>query len=114
MLYHQTPLAPAVKKERGLVSRNVTIDGHRTSMRLEKNMWDALGEVSEREHVSIQDICTVIKRIKPKNLSLTSAIRGFLLDYFRNAATEEGHMRTGHGQQHARSLLTTLQDQQMY
>ncbi len=36
-----------------LISRNVTVAGHRTSMRLEPAMWDALGEICRREHASL-------------------------------------------------------------
>ena len=37
-----------------LVSRNVTVAGHRTSMRLEPTMWDALSELCVRENKTVQ------------------------------------------------------------
>jgi predicted DNA-binding ribbon-helix-helix protein len=81
-----------------LVSRNVTIGGHRTSCRLEPYMWDALYDVCARERVTIHTLCTRISERKDVNTSLTAAIRVFALAYFRAAATEEGHMRASHGQ----------------
>ena len=36
-----------------LVSRNVRVDGHRTSVRLEPDMWEALRDICSREGVSI-------------------------------------------------------------
>jgi len=89
---------PSGKKDRSsLVSRNVTIGEHRTSVRLEPDMWNGLRDICRREHVTIHDIATVVSQRKPLNSSLTAAIRVFVMAYFRNAATEEGHNRAGHG-----------------
>ncbi len=80
-----------------LISRNITVMNHRTSVRLEPEMWTALREIANREQCSIHDICTLISIRKNPNTSLTAAIRVFLMLYFRAAATEEGHSRAGHG-----------------
>ena len=80
-----------------LVSKNVTVLGKRTSVRLEPEMWGALHEISKREHCKIHDICSIISLRKNPNTSLTAAIRVFLMLYFRAAATEEGHKRAQHG-----------------
>ena len=89
---------PDMGKVSTLVSRNVTIGGHRTSCRLEPYMWDALYDICSRERVTIHTLCTRISERKDVNTSLTAAIRVFALAYFRAAATEEGHMRASHGQ----------------
>jgi predicted DNA-binding ribbon-helix-helix protein len=89
---------PDLGKVSTLVSRNVTIGGHRTSCRLEPYMWDALYDVCARERVTIHTLCTRISERKDANTSLTAAIRVFALAYFRAAATEEGHLRASHGQ----------------
>jgi len=80
-----------------LVSRNVTIQGRRTSVRLEPEMWKALTEVSKREKCSSHEICTLVSLRKKPNTSLTAAIRVFVMLYFRAASTEVGHERSGHG-----------------
>jgi len=80
-----------------LVSRNVTIDGHRTSCRLEPTMWEALYDVCARERINIHALCTMVNQRKDENTSLTAAIRVFALAYFRAAATEDGHQRVEHG-----------------
>ena len=80
-----------------LVSRNVTIGSHRTSVRLEPDMWNALREICRREHVTIHDIATVVSVRKAQNTSLTAALRVFVMAYFRMAVTEEGHNNAGHG-----------------
>jgi predicted DNA-binding ribbon-helix-helix protein len=80
-----------------LVSRNITVLGRRTSVRLEPEMWTALREISQRENCKIHDICSVIQMRKKPDTSLTAAIRVFLMLYYRAAATEDGHNRAGHG-----------------
>lgn len=80
-----------------LISKNITILGRRTSVRLEKEMWNALKDISRRESCSIHDICSLIQLRKKEMTSLTAAIRVFLMLYYRAAATDEGHNRAGHG-----------------
>ena len=80
-----------------LVSRNIIISGHRTSVRLEPDMWDGLREICRRERSSLHQICTSISLQKPYESSLTASIRVFIMRYYRGAATEEGHRKYGHG-----------------
>lgn len=80
-----------------LLSKNITVSKHRTSVRLEPEMWDALKDISRREGCTIHDVCTLVHLRKPPGTSLTAAIRVFLMLYYRLAATEEGHRRAGHG-----------------
>ncbi len=80
-----------------LVSRNVTVLGRRTSVRLEPEMWTALREIARRESCKIHDVCSLIQMRKNPDTSLTAAIRVFLMLYYRAASTEEGHTRAGHG-----------------
>lgn len=80
-----------------LVSRNVTILGRRTSIRLEPEMWQALNDIAERERCSVHDICTLVSVCKKNKTSFTAAIRVFLMLYFRAASTEHGHVAAGHG-----------------
>jgi predicted DNA-binding ribbon-helix-helix protein len=80
-----------------LVTGNVIVDGRRTSMRLEPAMWSALCRIAEREEMTIHDLCTEIDRMRDPSCGLTAAIRVFLMSYFEEAATEEGHAKAGHG-----------------
>jgi predicted DNA-binding ribbon-helix-helix protein len=82
-------------QESTLRSGNVTVNGRRTSIRLEPAMWQALREISTREGKTLHALVTEIEHARAQS-SLTAAIRVFLLDYFRAAATEEGHRRAGH------------------
>ena len=80
-----------------LVSRNITVLGKRTSVRLEPEMWKELKGIAKRERCTIHDLCTLISLRKNERTSLTAAIRVFLMLYFRAACTEEGHGKAGHG-----------------
>ena len=86
-----------IMEKTALVSRNITINGKRTSVRLEGQMWVALKEIAEREKCTIHDICSVIAMQKSSNITLTAAIRIFIMLYFKVASTEDGHRRAGHG-----------------
>lgn len=80
-----------------LVSRNITVRGRRTSVRLEPEMWAALRDIARRERCRIHDLCSLVQARKNPNTSLTAAIRVFLMLYYRAASTEEGHIRAEHG-----------------
>lgn len=92
------PYHPYAKEDRvsRLVNRNVVAGSGRTSMRLEPELWNALMEVCQRED---RDLHQVIRQVESGRDSggRTSAVRVFLLQYFRDAATEAGHAAAGHG-----------------
>lgn len=84
------------RSESSLVNRNVFVANRRTSLRLEPAMWEALGEICQREGLTVHQLCTEVDR-RRQSSTLTAAIRVFIVSYFRAAATEEGHAGTGHG-----------------
>jgi predicted DNA-binding ribbon-helix-helix protein len=79
-----------------LVNRNVVAERGRTSMRLEPELWEALSEICERES---QDMSTLVRHVEAAGHvgGRTSAIRVFIINYFRSATTEAGHAAAGHG-----------------
>lgn len=79
-----------------LQSRNVTIDKHRTSLRLEKDTWNALEEICVRENKTLHEMCTIVEQYRT-GASRTAAVRAYVLTYFRSAATEDGHKKAKHG-----------------
>ena len=84
-------------KPSSLISRNITVHGHRTSMRLEPAMWDALIEICRREKLTIHQLCDIVSGHKAPETSFTAAMRVFAMSYFRAASTEDGHVKAGHG-----------------
>jgi predicted DNA-binding ribbon-helix-helix protein len=68
-----------------LVIRNVVVGGHRTSVRLEPVMWEALRDIADRLKMSVHDLVTGIDRDRTAS-SLTAAIRVYIVDFYRAAA----------------------------
>ena len=86
----------ALRSTSTLVNRNVFVGARRTSLRLEPAMWDALTEICRREDLTLHQLCALIDE-RRRASSLTAAIRVFIVNFFRSAATEEGHAGIGHG-----------------
>jgi predicted DNA-binding ribbon-helix-helix protein len=65
-------------------------------MRLEPELWDALSEICRRER---QDLNQLVRQVESTGGSggRTSAVRVFVLRYFREAASEAGHEAANHG-----------------
>jgi predicted DNA-binding ribbon-helix-helix protein len=79
-----------------LINRNVVAERGRTSMRLEPELWEALLEICEREGL---DMSALVRKIEQSGHAggRTSAVRVFVLSYFRDAASDPGHLSAGHG-----------------
>ena len=72
-----------------LVIHNVVVGGHRTSVRLEPVMWDALHDIARRLRVTTHGLVTDIDRVRTAS-SLTAAIRVYIVDFYRAAALRAG------------------------
>lgn len=72
-----------------LVIRNVVVGGHRTSVRLEPVMWQALQDIAAHRKLTIHDLVTEIDRRRTAS-SLTAAIRVYIVDFYRAAALPAG------------------------
>jgi predicted DNA-binding ribbon-helix-helix protein len=65
-------------------------------MRLEPEVWEALREICLREGIELRDLIRNAEQNAGEG-GRTSAVRVFILQYFRSAATEDGHRNAGHG-----------------
>ena len=74
---------------------NVRVSGHRTTVGMEPEIWDAFNEICQREDCTLDDICTSLNKVRGRS-SLASALRVFIVTYFRRLAAEEGHAKAGH------------------
>jgi predicted DNA-binding ribbon-helix-helix protein len=72
-----------------LTIRNIVVAGHRTSVRLEPVMWEALREIARAEQGGLNDLVTQIDR-RRNGLSLTAAIRVHIVDFYRRGARASG------------------------
>ena len=68
-----------------LAIHNVVVAGHRTSVRLEPVMWEALHDIARQQRVTVHDLVTAIDRQRSES-SLTAAIRVYIVNYYRAAA----------------------------
>jgi predicted DNA-binding ribbon-helix-helix protein len=71
-----------------LVIHNVVVGGHRTSVRLEPVMWEALQEIARQQETNINQLVTEIDR-RRNSSSLTAAIRVYIVDFYRSAAAAQ-------------------------
>jgi predicted DNA-binding ribbon-helix-helix protein len=88
---------PAMSHQSGLVSHTIYVGKHRTCIRLDHVSWTAVQEVVMREGITPSQLYARIAIRKPPDLSFTVAVRQYLMQYFRAAATEDGHVEAGHG-----------------
>ena len=79
-----------------LVNRNVTMASHRTSMRMEPEMWDAMQDICRRENIATDELIRQAE-IAAGDGGRSSAVRIYVLEYFRAAATPHGHQAAHHG-----------------
>ncbi len=67
------------------VKRSFTIDGHRTSISLEATFWVALKDVARERKMPVARLVQAIDRERGGG-GLSSAVRVWLLDHYRNGA----------------------------
>ncbi|WP_348771377.1 ribbon-helix-helix domain-containing protein [Azospirillum sp. SYSU D00513] len=87
----------------------MSLAGGPIQIRLEPSYWEAVEDICRREELSVDELCAELKRrldeqvrrqritAEPAALALPKAMRVFIVGYFRQAATENGHDRAGHG-----------------
>ena len=73
-----------------LAIRNVVVAGHRTSVRLEPLMWEALREIAGWRGIGLNALITESAQSREAS-SLTAAIRVYIVDFYRSAAAGAAH-----------------------
>ena len=73
---------PLLTENSPVIKRSIVLDGHKTSVSLENEFWNALREIASGKK---ETVSTLVGRIDHDRTSknLSSAIRVFVLDYFR-------------------------------
>ena len=77
-----------------LISKNVTINGRRTSLRLEQASWEGLSDICKCEGLTLHELCSLIET-RRQGASRTSAVRAFIVTYFRTVVAEYGTLQRG-------------------
>jgi predicted DNA-binding ribbon-helix-helix protein len=70
-----------------VVKRSIVIAGHKTSVSLEDAFWEGLKEVAEDRDSTLSDLVAAIDSERQHG-NLSSAIRLFVLDFYRNQLSE--------------------------
>jgi predicted DNA-binding ribbon-helix-helix protein len=69
--------------ESAVVKHSIVIAGHRTSVSLEKEFWNALKEIAHAKHMTLSDLVALIDSDRQHG-NLSSAIRLFVLGFYRH------------------------------
>jgi predicted DNA-binding ribbon-helix-helix protein len=83
-----------------VVKRSIVIAGHKTSVSLEDAFWKGLKEIASERDMTLSDLVAAIDSERQHG-NLSSAIRLFVLDFYRNRLSEHKDGRDG-----SREVLT--------
>ena len=73
-----------------VVKRSIVIAGHKTSVSLEDAFWTCLKEIANGRDMTLSDLVATIDTDRRQG-NLSSAIRLFVLDYYRAQLDREHH-----------------------
>jgi predicted DNA-binding ribbon-helix-helix protein len=77
-----------------VVKRSIVIGGHKTSVSLEDAFWKGLKEVAGTRDMTLSDLVAAIDTERQHG-NLSSAIRLFVLEFYRNRRSDENDGRAG-------------------
>ncbi len=66
------------------VKRSLTLKGHRTSVSLEEEFWQAFREIAQEKGLPINVLAAEIDVARDPETGLASAIRVFILKWYRH------------------------------
>jgi predicted DNA-binding ribbon-helix-helix protein len=72
-----------------VVKRSIVVAGHKTSVSLEEAFWNGMKEISGLRNITLSELVGEIDGNRQQG-NLSSAIRLFVLDYFRTRAQAAG------------------------
>lgn len=75
-----------------VVKRSIVIAGHKTSVSLEDAFWKGLKEIALRREITLSDLVASIDTGRSHG-NLSSAIRLFVLDYYRAQGGDDRGVR---------------------
>jgi predicted DNA-binding ribbon-helix-helix protein len=77
-----------------VVKRSIVIAGHKTSVSLEEAFWKGMKEIASSRDLTLSDVVTAIDSGRASG-NLSSAIRLFVLDYYRAQIATGAGTRNG-------------------
>jgi predicted DNA-binding ribbon-helix-helix protein len=79
-----------------IVARSVIINGHKTSVSLEKPFWDECRRIADSQGLTLDELLSLIDAERSHG-NLSSAIRLYVLADVRRAARKSGQRGPGSG-----------------
>jgi predicted DNA-binding ribbon-helix-helix protein len=77
-----------------VAKRSIVVGGHRTSVSLEDAFWKALKEIAGRRELTLSDLVGAIDAQRDHG-NLSSAIRLFVLEFYRQQRANEKSEKEG-------------------
>ena len=77
-----------------VVKRSIVIAGHKTSVSLEDAFWKRFKEIADGRHVTVSELAAAIDTARQYG-NLSSAIRLFVLDFYRDQVSGHHHEHDG-------------------
>jgi len=77
-----------------VIKRSIVISGHKTSVSLEDAFWKTFREIADRRHMTLSELAAVIDSGRQLG-NLSSAIRLYVLDFYRDQASGHNHEQDG-------------------
>ena len=77
-----------------VVKRSIVIAGHKTSVSLEDAFWKGLKEIASGRDMTLSDLVAAIDAERQHG-NLSSAIRLYVLDFYRNQLSDHNEGRDG-------------------
>ena len=82
-----------------VVKRSIVVSGHKTSVSLEDAFWTGIKEIASGRNMTLSDLVTAVDSERQRG-NLSSAIRLFVLDFYRSQVADindgrdhaEGHL----------------------
>ncbi|MBC57449.1 MAG: aryl-sulfate sulfotransferase [Confluentimicrobium sp.] len=71
------------------VKRSLTLRGHRTSVSLEQEFWQAFRDIAEEKSMPINALAAEIDAERGMEMGLASAIRLYVLRHYRQRAAHQ-------------------------
>ena len=85
-----------------VIKRSIVIAGHKTSVSLEDAFWKGLKDIASGRDMTLSELVAAIDTDR-RHGNLSSAIRLFVLDHYRNLHAEE----KGGGRSPTRELIAS-------
>jgi predicted DNA-binding ribbon-helix-helix protein len=76
-----------------VVKRSVVIDGQKSSVSLEDAFWTSLKDIAHERRETLQHLITSINVNRRRNANLSSAIRLFILKFYKDQARQQKQRR---------------------